>query len=585
MASMEPPRYTESFQEFEMPSYASSFQQLQNLPPPLTDEPSLIDSSIQAMSPYEMQPTSSIILMDNSEPIPPPYGENTLNLSHPQQFHVNQNTKFETPMEQVSQSFGDYSNTGVDDKIKDILARYNPHAPNTNVPKQEPTIDPYRGNQTYEASLPSQSNTRSPSIPQQVTRPSVPQVTEIQKSVQYQTPLQSKPNQYSYPPQPIQPVSAPPAQPTQIRARVVQNLPSNPTTQSPSPQRFQQQPNLTSGSPQIHPNTAHQQPPVQVYQPTLAPPPAQVSPAMAHPTVVPQSGQTDASYLQLVQQQAIQFSLQNQQIQNLQNLQNQQSKELLDKMQSYFEKINFFMERSEKRLISLEQTAQSILKKGSNNDDVSSFIPKGELELLKKMQDQMESDYDIAKRLQSEMDAKYNKEKKEEKRKEKKEKKSSSSNSSSSKSPTSSSMQECPICTLKVPFSDLELHVNQCLESIEKGNGETKDTTTQEKASFWRRVFGPGPKKNTEDKDSKSTSSPSRPALPAPPTSSTASVSTPSPTLYPPGQDFYQMPFVYRGGYPQPQMVTPQGYYPYPGQQIYYIPPPGMPQPPTQGKK
>jgi len=145
-------------------------------------------------------------------------------------------------------------------------------------------------------------------------------------------------------------------------------------------------------------------------------------------------------------------------------------------------------------------------------------------------------------------------------------------------------MQECPICTLKVPFAELEFHVNQCLESIEKSSGDTKtDTTNQEKASFWRRVFGPGPKKDDSNQStSKTLPPPSRPALPAPTISSTMGQAP----MYPSGQDFYQMPqmpFVYRGGYPQPQMVSPQ-MYPYPQQQIYYYPP-NMAQPQQGAKK
>jgi len=280
--------------------------------------------------------------------------------------------------------------------------------------------------------------------------------------------------------------------------------------------------------------------------------------------------------------------MQNQQIQQLQLNSSHQTKEVLNQMQGYFEKITSYMERVDKRLNTLENTAQTILKnQKGNGDDISHFVPKGDLEVLKKMQEQMESDMEVAKRLQAELDGKFMKEKKEEK-KEKKEKKERSKSSDSSRSSSSSmspsSMQECPICTLKVPFAELEFHVNQCLEGIEKPSGDGKtDTATQEKASFWRRVFGPGPKKEDATKTTASTPTPTptRLALPAPP-------STGAPNMYPGGQDFYQMPqmpqmpFVYRGGYPQPQMAPPQ-MYPYPQQQIYYIPPNMQPQ--QGGKK
>jgi len=172
------------------------------------------------------------------------------------------------------------------------------------------------------------------------------------------------------------------------------------------------------------------------------------------------------------------------------------------------------MERADRRLNNLEQTAQTILKnqREEGRQEDLSIVPRNEIEGLRKMQDQMESDLDMAKRLQREMDEKYQKEKKKEEKKEKKEKRLQEKKDRDIKTPTSSpssftstpsGMQECPICTLRVPFSDLELHVNQCLESIEGNGGSSsssssnvgKDSISQEKASFWKRVFGPGPKK------------------------------------------------------------------------------------------
>jgi len=615
MVSLEQQYYTDSYKEGEIPTYGSNIQQLlQNLPPPLTDEPSFLDSSQQVVNHYEMQPSNSVILMDNYDlSSPPPYEQSTilddsLIDNSPNQMYSNNNLKTETYVDNSQQNNG-YPVIEVEDKIKDILARYNPQASVNNLPKQE-NSEIFKGNQIFEAPPPQiQPVSRQP--PQQQLNRQNPNVPPLQ----YQSPPpQNKVAQYSSSPSYSQPqvINANPQQP-QLRARVVQNVPANnPSVQSFNNQRIQANPSqvVQNTQPTQHTsNSSHLQTPQMIQQtPSVSSvhqqtPPVQQSSQVYQPQVqVPQFTQStsvpqsESGYLQLVQQQNIQFQLQNQQIQSLQNTQNQQTKELLDKMQGYFEKISNFMERSEKRLNNIEQTSLAILKK-SNNEEFTSFS-RNEIDSVKKLQDQMESDFDIAKRLQAEIDSKYNKEKKEERKKEKKEKRKESKSSSSS---SSSSMQECPICTLKVPFSDLELHVNQCLENIEKTGGDSKENT-QEKVSFWKRVFGPGPKKTTDEKDSKSNMTPpQRPALPAPPSSS----STQQPSLYPTGPDFYQMPFVYRGGYPQPQMVSPQmvspqmvspqmvspqmvspQMYPYPGQQIYYIPSNGMGQTQTtQGAK
>jgi len=253
---------------------------------------------------------------------------------------------------------------------------------------------------------------------------------------------------------------------------------------------------------------------------------------------------------------------------------------MFNQVQTHFEKFNSFMDRIDKRLSSLESTAQSILKnqKTSNPDDLSGYIAKTELESLRKMQEQMETDFEVAKRMQADIDSKFQKEKQET------EKKRSSTTTRKDTTPPPSSMQDCPICGSKVPFLELEFHVNQCLEGIT--SGDTKDLTP-EKVSFWKRVFGPGPKKDDTANNQvvvRTTSTP------APKTIPLAKTQQPTPTpmpMYPGnGQDYYQMPLVYRGGggYPQPQMMPPMyGGYP---QQIYYYPTNMQQQPPNQtGKK
>jgi hypothetical protein len=361
---------------------------------------------------------------------------------------------------------------------------------------------------------------------------------QLNRSTTYQTPVQQPSTHKAQVHQPPQPINAYPQSPDgQLRGRVVQNVPQTNVTQAP---RYQ-------------PSAVQSPPPTNYHQPQHQP----------QPVYAPPPQQQDTSYQTM--QMFHQMNAMNQSQVN-------ESKQLLNQVQNSLEKMNLFMERFDKRLTSLESTAQTILKnqKANGQDDLSSFFGKNELDTLKKMQEQMESDMELAKRLQAEME-------KETKQRETPKPKLITSTptptprpmSTVTATPSPSSMQECPICTQRVPFLELEYHVNQCLEGGIGDSGKV-DPSQQEKGSFWKRMFGPGPKKPDEANNQLvvRTTSGGKPqagkSLPTPQV-------TQSMPMYPGTQGEYYQPFVYRAPYPQaPQMMPPM--YGYQPQQIYYYP-------------
>jgi len=203
----------------------------------------------------------------------------------------------------------------------------------------------------------------------------------------------------------------------------------------------------------------------------------------------------------------------------------------------------------------------------------------------------MESDSEMAKKLQAEMEGDVKKARREERKKKNgsgkhdKDKDSSGSTSGVSKDKKkneSTGTQECPICTIQLPVAELEEHVNLCL--IENGMEEPPeapkdpskpDDGTTPKPSFWKKIFGKKEDQPVQDPNILYDHN-KRPLTMSPPsTGNTRYLPTPVPTATVPSTT---KPSNNNSTTPGPVMYTPS-YMPNNGQQQYYAmtaPPPGQ---------
>eukprot|EP01118_Nematostelium_gracile_P010803 TRINITY_DN377_c0_g4_i1.p1 TRINITY_DN377_c0_g4~~TRINITY_DN377_c0_g4_i1.p1 ORF type:complete len:559 (+),score=187.44 TRINITY_DN377_c0_g4_i1:158-1834(+) len=553
----QPPLYNDSFSEFEITPYSSSLQQLANLPSPTHEEPSSLDST--GNTPY---PT-------NDDLVPPPY-------------------EAESSDNQVK--FADLTPSLLDQQTPSPISP----PPQSQTLYQQPIQRTAENAQRTNNSLSASTNQTFPSFPSTTPR------SPVQQSINSLSP-QSRVSQVHSQPSMGQMQSLQQAQIHQQQELIRQHQQQQQQQQQELVRQQQQQQEIARQQQQQQQELLRQQQQQEIarqqqqqaqlhqqqelmrqqQQRQSQPPQNQVQSTTQHPfaqsTVQSHPIQNNISNYELqqsygypvVQTGSVYPSIP--QVQSVQNLygqnSSQQTKDALNQIQTYFDKISGFMERLDRRMAALEVTAQTIAKNQGQSD------VRSDVNSLKKLHTQVESDFDVAKRLQDELNQKYEKEKRrEEKKKAKAASQAKLSSSVSTPRPpttsSNSSVQECPICAVKVPIADLEVHVNACLEGTEKPM-DSRTPDNGDKPSIWKRVFGPGPKKD-ETPSPPSTAIVPANRMPGPPPVRT--VSTP---VY--GQDYYPQPqqgaYVYR---PYGQPVPPQ-VYGYPNQQPVYYYNPNMP--------
>jgi len=225
-----------------------------------------------------------------------------------------------------------------------------------------------------------------------------------------------------------------------------------------------------------------------------------------------------------------------QQLQQHQQQQQQQQmssydQDTLKQLKQGFEQMMQKMERLESRMNKIEQNTNSILK---NQQEVltTPFMSQEELDRARKAAEQLEQDTSVAKQLQ----AAYNKE----------------TEVRRTVNAYSNTIGQCPICGVSVRGSELESHVDKCLQVFSndpKKEKEVRETKTKVEQGFFSRLY-----KTTESKKTKVISN-------VPPTNSSTGLSE---------------------QHEAPMMVSPQGYYPgYPAPMYppYMAHPGGSPQP------
>eukprot|EP01118_Nematostelium_gracile_P010800 TRINITY_DN377_c0_g2_i1.p1 TRINITY_DN377_c0_g2~~TRINITY_DN377_c0_g2_i1.p1 ORF type:complete len:577 (-),score=209.19 TRINITY_DN377_c0_g2_i1:45-1775(-) len=573
---MEQPLYNDSFAEFDITPYSSSLQQLADLPSPTLEEPS-VDST--GNTPY---PT-------NDDLVPPPYEAGSSdNFTDLTPSLLDQQTPSPVSTPPRSQSL--YQQPIA--KAAETSQRTPTQAV---VPTNQPfgNYSPQQVHQVHQAHQLAQQQQQAQLAQQQAQQLAQQQAQQLaqQQAQQAQRLAQQQAQQLAQQQaqQQAQQLAQQQAQQAQQQAQAQQQQAQKQQEQmmdymlklqQAQQQQMQQQMQQQAQAQQQQEALRQQQQAAQLRQQST-PNPAQAVPQQPTTTVhshpIQNSSNTFESYgyPQISSPQVASVYPSIPQVQSVQNLYgqntNQQTKDALNQIQTYFDKISGFMERLDRRMAALEVTAQNIAK----NQPESGV--RSEVSSLKKMQNQAESDFDVAKRLQDELNQKYEKEKRrEEKRKSKAAAQAKLSSSGTTPRPTmttpsNSSVQECPICAVKVPIADLEVHVNVCLEGTEKPT-ETKTPDNGEKPSIWKRVFGPGPKK--EDTPTPPPSTAIVPANRMPPPM--RPITTPG--VY--GQEYYPQPQPQQGAYmyrPYGQPTPPPQVYGYPGQQPIYYYNPNMP--------
>jgi len=207
-------------------------------------------------------------------------------------------------------------------------------------------------------------------------------------------------------------------------------------------------------------------------------------------------------------------------------------------------KIMQTLERLETRLNRVEATTTQILKQQQETLSVP-FMSQSEIDKARIMAEQMEQDSSVAKQLQ----AAYNKEVEVRKNVTRTTTHLTSppSYSSSSYPTPTPSIQECPICGARVLQSELEVHVDNCLEQFSddpKKESQVKETKKKIETGFFGKFF-----KSTKTETTKVVTQSSSPNAPLLSNSNypnnDAMVNMPSiypafaayPTSYPPSQN------------------------------------------------
>jgi len=216
-----------------------------------------------------------------------------------------------------------------------------------------------------------------------------------------------------------------------------------------------------------------------------------------------------------------------------------QSLALINQMQSYFLKIMQYMDNVDKRITSLEKMTKELQEKAqtapASTDGSSIYAHKPEIDSVKKAQETLANDLELARKLQLEFNDEVSKS-----TKPKSTPTPTPSSVSSSTKKTSGTTGQCPICN-KV-FPNIETHTEECLAEAER----------QEKSK---------PKPGSLYELGK------QPPMNAMPTNRTVM----APPMPPSGQPPYYP-------YPSPYFVDPQT-----GQMAYYPYPPTMQPPSYQG--
>jgi len=209
---------------------------------------------------------------------------------------------------------------------------------------------------------------------------------------------------------------------------------------------------------------------------------------------------------QQTQQDFLQLQLEKQL--EIQKKQSEQSKDILEQVQTCFDRIKQFMENVDRRLSNLESVTQKILKNQTEviRTDENSMLhlhPK-ELDAARRMQEQLDLDAETARKLQMEFNKQISSadttrsmissSTKKEKEKEKKiatPAKSLETNTSENTRKSNQTNEKCPICFLEVPSITLEEHVNACLDrSGESPKEKPEKSGVSGQSSNWLRIFG-----------------------------------------------------------------------------------------------
>jgi len=202
-----------------------------------------------------------------------------------------------------------------------------------------------------------------------------------------------------------------------------------------------------------------------------------------------------------------------------------QVSQMMRGMMTQFQKITQYMDTVERKLTSVEKMTKEILE-SRTIDQEALQIQQTEIESIKKMKAQMEIDAQIAKKLQNEFDLEQ------QKGKSKLPIGNPSKGITATPTPTPTPtppplstpgrvgkiemMELCPVCLTKVAVSELESHVNMCLDG---GNVPQKEEPKKED-SLWKNIFGkqtptptptPTPVAAKDTSSSKSNSASSKP--------------------------------------------------------------------------
>lgn len=273
----------------------------------------------------------------------------------------------------------------------------------------------------------------------------------------------------------------------------------------------------------------------------------------------------------------------------------QQTKDMVVKFESYFDRMINWMESIDRRLSKLELTTNELQKgqqtiqqklnsspaptTSSTPSMVPYFLPAPsalsttsvptasaqetlapyEFETAMKLQQTLDSDAELAKKLQAEFEHE-------------------SAKATTTKKPELKAVQEeCPVCQKKISSKEFNDHVNECLDKA------SKDDKNGAQSGFFSRFF-------TKKTDAPATTAPEKTEVPLvkkpAPTTQTPAQITPPP-MYPAFQP-YMMPQTVQGAQGKPTATPTPYFFPqYPfqqapnGQPMYYIPQ-GYPYPQAQ---
>eukprot|EP01114_Cavostelium_apophysatum_P023491 TRINITY_DN886_c0_g1_i1.p1 TRINITY_DN886_c0_g1~~TRINITY_DN886_c0_g1_i1.p1 ORF type:complete len:324 (+),score=75.95 TRINITY_DN886_c0_g1_i1:153-1124(+) len=147
--------------------------------------------------------------------------------------------------------------------------------------------------------------------------------------------------------------------------------------------------------------------------------------------------------------------------------------EALNSMRNTMTRMMSMLERLEQRINRVEQVSNQILKNQQESFQVP-FMSQKEIDTARSLAEQLEQDTSVAKQLQ----AAYNKEVEVRKH--------------SGGQMMYAMAADCPICGARVNQTDLEMHVDQCLEMFSndpKKQVEVKDTKQKVESGFFSRMF------------------------------------------------------------------------------------------------